>query len=441
MIKRNTKNRHLIFKILLTLFTLTITQYVFAEGPQSKLSGLIVTADGRPIQDVQIRLSKVEIDHEQGGINGLPEWQITQTDLEGRFSFSDITPGLIQLRIQRKQEEHDGVFITSPSWISVVQFGDMKFYPHFPASWSLGKVTFSIKPGAEIKNVIITMTKRLMIKGRILYKDGSPLAKTSVKIDFNWLRMGSKDYYASNRIRTLSTNADGNFHHWVSHPGICTINLKHNGLTAYAEPFFLDKETQVDDIVLRLDGNTNDMTEPVSEKQEKEEQYRPGYIPDYPAKWLMNPSNGHVYKWIHCKDWEDAQKQAADANAYLVTITSESEQLWIESAFGNAPYSIGLTDKKEEGKWEWENGEPVSYTNWIQEEFDPTQDDEIPALLKAFGVKGKEQKRQEESADYAILTGPFGYWDKEIGKWVKTDSPSNIAIIEKDILTITSENK
>ena len=155
----------------------------------------------------------------------------------------------------------------------------------------------------------------------------------------------------------------------------------------------------------------------------------------------MNPSNGHVYKWIHCKDWEDAQKQATDADAYLVTITSETEQIWIESAFGIAPYLIGLTDKKEEGKWQWENGEPVSYTNWIPKEFDPKQAEAIPALLKAFGAKGKEQKRQDDTDDYAILTGRFGYWDKEIGKWVKTDSPSYIAIIEKDSLTITNENK
>ena len=446
MIKRNTINKHLVFRILLAVFTLTITHYAFAEGPLSKLSGLIVTDDGRPIHDVQIHLSKVEIDHERGGTNDLHDGQSTHTDLEGRFSFSDIMPGLVQLRVQKKQEEHDGVFVSSSSQIKVVQFGNMKFYPHFPASWSLGKVTFSIKPGAEIKNVIITMTKRLMIKGKILYKDGSPLAKTSVNIDFNWLRMGNKGYhvanrYVANRIRTLSTNGDGNFYHWVSQPGICTISLKYNGLTAYAKPFFLDKETQVDDIVLKLDVNTNDMTKPISEKQEKEEQNLPRYIPDYPAKWLMNPSNGHVYKWIHCKDWEDAQKQAADADAYLVTITSETEQLWIESAFGDAPYTIGLTDKKEEGKWEWENGEPVSYTNWIQKEFDPTQDEEIPVLLKAFGVKGQEQKRQEESEDYAILTGHFGYWDKEIGKWVKTDRTSDIAIIEKDILTIKSENK
>ncbi len=441
MIKRNTINQHLVFKILLAVFTLTITQYVLAEDPLSKLSGLIVTADGRPIHDVQIHLSKVEIDPIKGGTIDLPNKQITQTDLEGRFSFLDISPGLVQLRIQRKQEEHDGVFITSPSRISVVQFGDMKFYPHASGFERLGKVTFSIKPGAEIKNVIITMAKRLMIKGKILYKDGSPLAKTSVKIDFNWLRVGRTDYYAANRIRTLSTNADGNFYHWVSQPGICTISLKYNGLTAYAKPFFLDKETQVDDIVLKLDGNTNDMTKPISEKQEKDEQNLPRYIPDYPAKWLMNPSNGHVYKWIHCKDWEDAQKQAADADAYLVTITSEAEQIWIESAFGNAPYTIGLTDGKEEGKWEWQNGEPVTYTNWIQKEFDPTQDEEIPVLLKAFGVKGQEQKRQEESEDYAILTGPFGYWDKEIGKWVKTNRSSYIAIIEKDSLKITGENK
>ena len=128
--------------------------------------------------------------------------------------------------------------------------------------------------------------------------------------------------------------------------------------------------------------------------------------------WIMNPSNGHVYKWIHCKTREDARKQAAEADAYLVTITSEAEQIWIESVFGRAPYWIGLTDKKEEGKWEWDNGEPVTYTNWKPKGSDPREDDDdAPALLKAFGVKGERQKRREEEQDYVILTGQWGYWD------------------------------
>lgn len=441
MIRLNATKKQIAFTVLLTLFTFAFTLSVLAEEPLSKLSGIIVTAEGRPIRDVEIHLSKVEIDHEKGGTIDLHDSLITQTDLEGRFSFSDITPGLVQLRVQRKQEERDGVFITSPSQISVVQFGTMKFYPHSSGFKHLGKITFSIKPGSEIKNVVITMERRLMIKGKILYKDGSPLAQTLVKIDFNWFRMRDKDYYASNYIRTLSTNAEGNFYHWVSRPAICIMNIKHNGLTANAEPFLVDKGTQVDEIVLRLDGNSNDMAKPILEEQENEKQNRPSYIPDFSAKWIMNPSNGHVYKRIRCKGWEDARKQAADADAYLVTITSEAEQIWIESAFGNASYWIGLTDKKEEGKWEWENGEPVTYTNWKRKEYDPMEDEEIPTLLKAFGVKGQERERREGEEDYVILTGQGRGWYKEIGKWMTTNRPSYIAIIEKDNLTIAGKNK
>lgn len=441
MIRLNATKRQIAFTVLLTLFTFAFTLSVPAEEPLSKLSGLIVTADGKPIRNIEIHLSKVEIDHVKGGTIDLHDSLITQTDLEGQFSFSDITSGLVQLRVQRKQEEHDGVFMTSPSRIEAVQIGTMKFYPHFSGFKHLGKVTFSIKPGAEIKNVVITMGKRLIIKGKILYKDGSPLAQAWVKIDFNFFRMVDTDSYASKNTLTLSTNADGNFYHWVSRPGICTIELKHNGLTAYAEPVLIDKETEIDDIVLRLDGNANDMTEPIIKKQKEEEQNLPRYIPDFPAKWIMNPSNGHVYKWIHCKTREDARKQAAEADAYLVTITSEAEQIWIESAFGSAPYSIGLTDKKEEGKWEWENGEPVTYTNWKPKGYDPMQDDDVPALLKAFGVKGERQKQREADEDYVILTGRWGYRDKEIGRWVENRGTSYIAIIEKDSLTITGKKK
>ncbi len=426
---------------LLTCLTLTFTQYALAEDIPSKLSGIVVTADGKTISEVPVELSYVEIDEIKGGTTNLSTGDTVETDQNGKFSFTGIKPGLVQLRVHNKKEAHDGVFLWTSSRVSFVQIGKMKFYPHF--SGHLGKVTFSIKPGKEIKNAIVVMEKILIIKGKIEFKDGSPLAKAQVDLEFNWLRPGKTGNYVSKDSRTLSTNQDGHFYHWVFRPfrpGVCTLTLKHNGLSAYSEPFSLEKDTLTGDIILRLDGNTNDMTTPLPDKPKGKEQDRPSNIPNYPAVWIMNPSNGHVYRWIHCKGWKDALKQGADEEAYLVTITSEAEQVWLESAFGKTTYLIGLTDIKKEGRWEWENGEPVTYTNWQPKEFDPMQDD-VPGILKVFGVKGQDQKRQEEE-DFVIMSARRGFSnDYNIGKWKKTDSTSGFAIIEKDGLTNKRENK
>ena len=61
-------------------------------------------------------------------------------------------------------------------------------------------------------------------------------------------------------------------------------------------------------------------------EKEEGEHNRPDYLPQVPAMWIMNPANGHVYKWIACNTREDAHNQASLEKAHLVTITNEAEQ-------------------------------------------------------------------------------------------------------------------
>ena len=78
----------------------------------------------------------------------------------------------------------------------------------------------------------------------------------------------------------------------------------------------------------------------------------------------MNPANGHAYKKIRCRSLKDAKDRATDEGAYLVTINDEDEQEWLSGLFGNHLYWIGLSDAEKEGEWIWQNGEPLTYTNW-----------------------------------------------------------------------------
>ena len=129
--------------------------------------------------------------------------------------------------------------------------------------------------------------------------------------------------------------------------------------------------------------------------------------------WVIRPENGHAYKRIRCEDWEDAQTQAAAEGAYLVTINDEMEQKWLQAVFGGQPSWIGLNDITEEGQWVWDNGEPLTYTNWaLQEPNDTSIGDE----------------------DYVIL-GPSGKW-QNFGPGHDGISLVRTALIEKENLPI-----
>ena len=86
--------------------------------------------------------------------------------------------------------------------------------------------------------------------------------------------------------------------------------------------------------------------------------------PSKKGVWAVNPANGHAYKKIRCRSLEDAKDRAAAAGAYLVAINDEVEQKWLLGFFGNHLYWIGLSDAEKEGEWVWQNGEPLTYTNW-----------------------------------------------------------------------------
>ena len=98
-------------------------------------------------------------------------------------------------------------------------------------------------------------------------------------------------------------------------------------------PFTVEASKPHETVVLTLNGDPADLSELPSEGHE-ERRYG---VPDVPGVWIVNPANGHAYKWVACNDREEAQAQAADEEAHLVTITSEAEQIWLEAIFGRGP--------------------------------------------------------------------------------------------------------
>ena len=76
--------------------------------------------------------------------------------------------------------------------------------------------------------------------------------------------------------------------------------------------------------------------------------------------------------------WEAAQAKAEEMGGNLVTINDAAEDAWLQQAFGHDEgFWMGLSDRTQEGSFQWASGEDVTYTNWAPGEpndYNGTQD-------------------------------------------------------------------
>ena len=435
-----------------------------AEAQPSTLSGRVIGTKGEPLAEVSIALLYVEVSEngqmdtlydrslypflrqrpdrfpeelrgktpDEAELQARPPFLKSETDSEGQFTFTGIATGMVQLMVLPMEDDPAPQNVKPVPEIQTIKFGEVTFHPHdFSFFPPIGAITFAVKSGSAIKDVevVIETRPKPKIQGRLIFKNGEPLADTTVKFDIGRLTL---EWGGSAFSRSLHTDVDGNFVSAISGPGTYALSVNHRGLSAMSVPFTVEASKPHETVVLTLNGDPADLSELPSERPE-ERRYG---VPDTPGVWIVNPANGHAYKWIACNDREEAQAQAADEEAHLVTITSEAEQIWLEAIFGRGPYWIGLTDVLKEGEWIWETGEPVTYTNWGKNDEDEDVLDEPPALFKAFGAKGDRQHRRENEADYVIMSSR---WNEGIGEWWMADlkgarrhGRASMAILEKD---------
>ncbi len=399
-------NYHLFtFLFVLIVTGLFSSNGVIAQEPKSTLSGRVINKQGQPIEDVTVQLSTSS----------------SITDSEGRFTLTNIHSRQVQLSILER-----GVRIQA------IKIGKVTYYIH---SSSRDPFTFTITPGSIINNIEVITAERLKSRGRIVFKNGEPLTETSLTIEFDSITLDRLENYKYRQ--TIKTDREGFFIHSVYSPFIFTLSVHYRGLSAENGPFLINNVSEPKTSVLKLNGNPDELTEPPP-KHENKQPDRIITVTDIPAMWIINPANGHRYKRINCTDRIDAKVQADKENAYLVTIMSDKEQLWLEAAFGKGPYWIGITDIEIEGKWLWENGEAVTYTNWEKYKNDDLQLITTPLdLLRFFGIQDDRKQHEDERKDYAIMS--YSNSENEIGKWRKVNSNGDgqrervqMAIIEKD---------
>ena len=357
-----------------------------AQEETGTLSGVVVDTEGKPLDGFTINLS--------------PVFQMSKTDANGAFTFTNVPAGPVQIMIPPQQfgDNEKPTFNLEPDDELVsIKIGGITIYQGIPPPF--GGIRFAVKPGRHFKNIEVTVRQRMRIRARVVFKDGKPLRNASIS--------QVVQYDGGSSSGGATTDSEGYFVHYFNNnetPIICTVSVKYKGLSAKSEQLEIEAGGRSDDLVLTLDGEAPPVATPTQPKRPKEslpnllrkltgestppdkpnpaptrveveqgqvkprvtsaaraQQMRPLWEKD---AWAVNPANGHAYKKIRCRSLDDAKDRAAAEGAYLVAINDKAEQEWLLGLFGNHLYWIGLSDAKKEGEWVWQNGERLTYTNW-----------------------------------------------------------------------------
>ena len=107
---------------------------------------------------------------------------------------------------------------------------------------------------------------------------------------------------------SASTDDKGYFMEYVDKPGLYTVTVNYQGRSATAEPFLIQDGERKDDVIFIFEYKPIPIKSPFN----RVEVSAGASISPLPGAgvWVMNPANGHAYKRISCKSWDDANIQA-----------------------------------------------------------------------------------------------------------------------------------
>ena len=417
---------------LLTVF-LCIASDSPAQETTATFSGRVVDAAGHPVPDLPVLIGPVEMrgawvepSLEHTAI--YPFLRRARTDAEGRFSITGIPPAPAYFRAlpddietrfpsravekirslmretiakEEQSEEFGEIMRRMPEMQSddfepdvevvSIQMQGLTFHPRTDFDKGLLTIVFSLQPGIHVENVVVTVQPRMRIRGRIVFKDGTPLANARVSMH---LRHTTADRTGSGSSgREPLTDSSGYFAYYLDErddAAFYTLSAEYQGIVAVGEPVLLEPGGRYDDLVLTLDSEPTAPEQGPSEKWAElldipieppipssdapdtgEGSEVPATLPrrESRAVWIGNPANGHAYRHIYCKTREDALAQAAAENVHLLSINNEEEQRWIEAVFGRGCYWLGLRRVPGTTDWQWDTGEPITYHNWLPDDY------------------------------------------------------------------------
>ena len=395
----------------------------------ASFSGKVVDEERQPVEGLIIALpsfpgdsplpwgQRVQVQLPRALKNIFPPPQPSETDATGAFSIRNLaTPSVSQLKLF--PERNSDYEILSIEIEGIPVYLDQRQH-HF------GGFHFAIAPDADITDAEITVRLRMRIRGRVVFADGTPLRNARVNLMVSHRDVDGRGRGRGGGTRTL--DADGYFVDYVDDgEAYYTVAVTYQGQTVESEEILLEDGQRVDGLVLKLEGASELPKERVvvapPPRVHDPARFEAALKREREGVWAINPDNRHAYKMVRCKTREEAQTQATAQDAHLVTINDKAEQEWFLEVFGKGgSYWIGLINVSKEGKHQWGNGEPVTYTNWLS-----------PQEAAKFT---KSAQDSDANPNYIVLIGTTGKWHvahpaDPLGRMTE------VAILEKEDLVI-----
>lgn len=257
---------HLTFLAVIVTLLLLTPSHTIAQDATCTLSGRVVDVNGNPVANLSIVIQPFAI--VDGRLESafllkefMPEAFVplikSQTDGAGRFSITGIKPGPIQFVAQPAHLPEDGLLppdvyhLAPDAEVLSIEIGAIIFYPPYEKHPPFGGITFGIEPG-HLEHVEVTVKPRMRIRGRILFADGTPLANARIRTsarrrNFDGIGTGSSSGGSQ-------TDDAGYFVKYVENPGLYTIAVEFQGLSAASEQLILEAGQRYDDLVLTFDS-------------------------------------------------------------------------------------------------------------------------------------------------------------------------------------------
>ena len=385
----------------------------------ASFSGTVIDENGKPVSNVIVGFSSFAGDMPPNQHHRpepmFPPPKPSETDATGAFSITDIASPAVHTLVL--MPEHQAEYEFQSIKIDGVTFHlDPQMH-----RWQRGGFPFAIEQGADVKDVEITVRLRMRIRGRVLSADGTPLGNAQVGVSLDRRRNGGGG--GSSGPTTL--DPDGYFIKYVNAAAYYTVAVTYQGQSAQSEEILLEDGQRLDGLVLTLKA---DPQPPKPEKVEvvpqvfDQARFEAARKREREGMWAINPDNRHAYKMIRCETREEAQERAVAEDAHLVAINDEAEQQWLLEVFGKREnFWIGLTLDADETAQQWDNGEPITYTNWNSP--------------KETAESATPPQTEEASQRYTVLVGLTEKW-----QLTRHGSPlarlTERAILEKENLII-----
>ncbi|MDD9972996.1 MAG: lectin-like protein [Candidatus Poribacteria bacterium] len=384
-----------VFALFIVIGSLFIgfASHSVADEKTGTFSGRVVDVEGNPVAKLPVMIVPAMV--MGGGIHTLFPRQYSTvrralTDADGRFFITDIAPGISYFGVlpYDVEEMKDDDFDPDIEVLSL-RIQGITFYPRTDYE----QIGFSVKPGTHIENVEVTVQPRMRIRGRIVFKDGTPLASARVHLRFRFQTVdGTGNRQSGGEPRT---DAEGYFVYYLDEkddPAFYTFSVQYQDISAEAGPIRINPGERLDGLTLTFDSEPIVLQPPSHVAPQPPSHIAPQALPHtktldrsstaMPPRprrsmpmsedvWIVNPANLHAYKRIHCETRDDAVAQAKKENAHLVTINDAAEQAWLSEVFERKLYWIGLSRvppvdaSSNTTQWRWESGEPITYSDWL----------------------------------------------------------------------------